>query len=405
MTTWSVSVAPLGLVSAVAWVVLSGCTSESDASTDGAGGSSSSGTTVAATTSGAGANASSSGAGTSTSSGPVTPDCNDAPSPAPSPAWENVTSNLAGLPSECGNLTLVVATPCSTQVIAGVAQKGLWQTNDGGATWTPLGTGPGSDVVTNRPSSIVHDPVHADVFWTSGIYNGKGVYRTGDLGVTLQSLGDIGHIDLVSVDLSDPARNTLLAGGHEQKRTLYRSTNGGLDWTNVGLNLPQDSHFSSFPLVIDATTHLVGACGWGDGTCGIWRTVDGGATWLKASDLPVQGAPLWASDGTIYYPLNDSTLARSTDGGQSFTHLSTGLAVVTPAELPDGRIASFQNGKIALSKDHGETWSPIGETLPFGPAGLTYSAETRSFFVWHWDCGDVVLSDAIARSGFDYLSQ
>lgn len=393
------------LVAMSSW--LSGCTSSEGDAGGAAPTTNAAATTGATAGSGAttkGTTVSGTGAAT-TGSGQMQPSCTDPPAAAPAATWENVTGNLAGMPSECGNLTIVQATPCSPQVVAGVAQKGLWQTSDGGQTWSALGAGAGSATITNRPSSIVHDPAHPGVFWTSGIYNGAGIYRSDDDGVTFAQLGDIGHNDLVSVDFGDPDRKTLLAGGHEQKRTLYRSADGGQSWTNVGENLPSNSHFSSYPLLIDAETHLVGTCGWGDGTCGIWRTTDGGATWSQVSDLPAQATPLRTSDGTIYWPLGDGTLARSTDLGQSFSRLSTSLALVTPVELPDGRLVSVREGSLAISADDAETWSPIGEPLPFQPAGLTYSAATRSFFVWHWDCGNVVLSDAIQRAGFDYLAQ
>lgn len=405
MTLGPASIATAWVAPLVLCIALPGCSNGGSAPSDGSGGDGSGGGGASTTSATMGTTATSTAAGPSTGSGPITPDCSEPPSAAPGAAWENVTSNLANMPSECGNLTLVVATPCSTQVIAGVALKGLWQTTNGGESWEALGTGAGSAEITNRPSSIVHDPVHQEVMWTSGIYNGGGVYKSMDLGVTLEALGSIGHDDLVSVDFTDPERKTLLAGGHEQKQTLYRSTDGGQSWTDVGDNLPADSHFSSFPLVIDATTHLVGACGWGDGTCGIWRTTNGGASWEQVSDLHAHAAPLWASDGSIYWPLDDGTLAKSVDGGQSFTHLTTGLAPVTPVELPDGRLVSFREGKLAISSDGGGSWSPIGEPLPYSPAGLTYSAQTRSFYVWHWDCGGVVLPDAIQRAGFDYLAQ
>lgn len=393
-------------LSVAACFALSGCTaSESDVADDGSGGAGAGPGTTNGGTGASPTSGSSTLTGASTGSGPVVPDCSEPPGPAPSAAWENVTGNLANMPSECGNLTIVVATPCSSQVVAGVALKGLWATTNGGEAWDALGSGQGSAVITNRPSAIVHDPEHEDAFWVSGIYNGPGIFKSDDVGVTFEQLGDIGHNDLVSVDFGDPERKTLLAGGHEQKQTLYRSTDGGQSWTNVGDNLPEAAHFSSYPLVIDAQTHLVGACGWGDGTCGIWRTADGGASWTQVSDLPAQAAPLWASDGAIYWPLNDGTLAKSTDNGASFTRLSTSLAPVTPVELPDGRLVSFREGSLAISSDGGESWSPIGEPLPVSPAGLTYSAQTLSFYVWHWDCGDVVLPDAIWRAGFDYLTQ
>ena len=68
--------------------------------------------------------------------------------------WVNVTANLAGLPSECGNMCLLSAVPGQDRIIAGIAKRGLWQTTDGGATWTALGQGANSESIDNRPSRI-----------------------------------------------------------------------------------------------------------------------------------------------------------------------------------------------------------------------------------------------------------
>jgi hypothetical protein len=169
------------------------------------------------------------------------------------------------------------------------------------------------------------------------------------------------------------------------------------------VNLPEIAHFSSLPLVVDAKIHLLGSCGWGDGECGIWRTTDGGESWALASDLAAQAAPLWASDGTIYWPIgSNGGIAASSDQGQSFVEASSeGIVTATPIELPDGRLVAVGNDHLMISADGAQHWSPIGEALPFAPSGVTYSALTKTFFVWHWDCGDVVLPDAIMRAGFD----
>ena len=95
------------------------------------------------------------------------------------------------------------------RIIAGIAKQGLWQTTDGGKTWTPLGQGAGSDVIVNRPSRIEYDPTSSDTFWESGIYNSSGVYRTTNGGMTFQHLGIARHNDFVSVDFSDPQRRTM----------------------------------------------------------------------------------------------------------------------------------------------------------------------------------------------------
>ena len=54
--------------------------------------------------------------------------------------------------------------------------------------------------------------------------------------------------------------------------------------------LPPDIGYASSPLVLDASTYLLGTVA-GPGS-GVFRTTDGGATWSKVSDLPVVGAPL-----------------------------------------------------------------------------------------------------------------
>lgn len=324
---------------------------------------------------------------------------------APPPEWANVTSNLAGMASECGNLTMVSSRPNSTMIIAGVAHRGLFATTDAGATWNPLGTGSGGAEIINRPSSIVYDPDHTDTFWESGIYSGGGVFRTDDGGTTFSQLGDVSHDDLVAVDLTDPARQTLLAGGHEQTQTLHRSTDGGSTWNNVGANLPADTNFSSDPLMISAAIHLVGVCGWGAGECGIWRTTDGGQSWTQVSDQGGTFAPQRTADGTIWWPIYNGGMLVSTDAGASWSVAVQGTVNgIEPMVLPDGRLVSIGGDHLMISSD-GKSWSQIGQTLPYAPAGVSYSARTKTFFVWHWDCGTVVLADAIMRAGFDYLTE
>src|SRR5258708_7863758 len=146
------------------------------------------------------------------------------PSPSPSPVanpprfspspgnWVNVTSNLAGMTSQCGNMTYVSAKPNEDLMIAGIALRGLWGSTDGGTSWHQLGSGGGSATITNRPGSIIYDPVRPKVFWESGIYNSSGVYRTDNDGSVFQALGSISHTDTVRVDFTDLNRQSPLAG-------------------------------------------------------------------------------------------------------------------------------------------------------------------------------------------------
>jgi photosystem II stability/assembly factor-like uncharacterized protein len=318
--------------------------------------------------------------------------------------WKNVTANLAGMASECGNISCLSAKPDEDLLIVGVALHGLWSSKNGGTSWEPMGTGSGSDSITNRTSSLVFDPDHSATFWESGIYNAGGVYSTTDNGVTFHALGDAHHDDLVSVDFSDPARKTLLAGGHEQKQTLYRSTDGGATWDNVGVHLPAGTNFSSYPLVIDAQIHLVGCSGWGGGTSGIFRTVDGGQNWQSITGDGGVAAPLLAKNGVIYWPSGDG-IARSSDQGEHFTNISANGALKAshPIELPDGRIVMLGSRTLMASSDGGDSWQAASSDLPYGDAvGVSYSVQQKAFFVWRFSCDAPVPDDAIMRFDFDY---
>jgi hypothetical protein len=328
---------------------------------------------------------------------------------APHAEWTNATGNLANMPSECGNLTLVSAKPGSDMVIAGVALHGLFATHDGGSSWSSLGSGEGSDQIINRPSVIIYDPDHAETFWESGIYNGGGVYRTTDSGTTFKQLGTIFHIDILSIDFTDPERKTLLAGGHEHRQLINRSTDGGENWENVGLNLPSEANYSSAPMALDGQTHLVGCCGNSDGVCGIWRTTNGGADWAQVSDLPATLAPLRASDGALYWSLDSKRgIGASSDQGETWTQADgpgDGRITAPPIELPDGRLVTVGSDHLLISSDRAKSWKYLAQRLPYDAnqaKGVTYSAQTKTLFVWNWDCGMVVLPDAIMSAPFDY---
>ena len=336
-------------------------------------------------------------------------------SAGPKGPWQNVTGSLAGLPSECGNMTLVSVRPDRDMLMGGVAQQGLWASAAADdSSWRRLGQGAGSATITNRPSMILYDPDHADTFWEAGIYNGGGVYKTENNGQTFVQLGSIGHNDGVSVDFTDPARKTLLAGPHEQANKLYRSIDGGQNWMDIGSRLPMDTGALSSPLVIDAKVHLIGSYN-GPGA-GVFRTADGGNTWSQVHAGAVRGHPLVANNGSIYWLLDaDAGLIRSENQGASWTQITDGKILATYGggatvlELPDGRLISIGFHTIMISADQAATWRALGPELPFGPAGLAYSSFRNMLYVWHFDCNfsgsDPVLSDAIMALAFDYRMQ
>jgi photosystem II stability/assembly factor-like uncharacterized protein len=325
----------------------------------------------------------------------------------PTGTWTNVTGSLAGVSSECGNVSYLSTHPKKDLLMAGVATRGLYSSTDGAKSWSVMNTGSGAEPITNRPSQIVYDPNSPDTFYVAGIYHAPGVFKTTDNGVTFHALGDITHNDSVSVDFTDPQRRTLLAGGHEQVQTVHRSTDGGQTWTNVGANLPADSNQSSFVLAIDAQIHLVGCSGWAQGKSGIFRTTNGGQSWSQVSSLGGGFTPLVHSDGSIYWVTRDgASMVRSTDKGATWEMVTASGVVygIQPIELPDGRIATRGGQGVIASSDHGKTWSQVAPPTPFefGIAPLVYSSFQKAFYSSYWTCMPTeVPANAIAKYAYD----
>jgi hypothetical protein len=317
---------------------------------------------------------------------------------APSATWTNITGNLAGLPSVCGNLTLVAADPWSARIIAGVGSNGLYAKDTVGGSWTKLGSGSGSADINNRPAAITFDPDDPNTFWEAGSY-GHGVFVTRNRGATFTRLGNIENNDTISVDMYDPNRNTLLAGVHENSQTVLRSTDGGATWTNVGANLPAGTNHSPSALVISSTSHLVGVCGYLSAPCGVWRTSNGGTTWTATlSSTNAAGTPLWHSNGRIYWPQWNGGLAVSEDTGVTWMNAAN---VRFPVELPDGRLLALQGANIAVSSD-GINFTAVGQQVPIDVKGLAYSAWTKTMYIWANDCGTTVPSNAVYSAGFNW---
>ncbi len=227
---------------------------------------------------------------------------------------------------------------------------------------------------------------------------GGGVWRTVDGGSNWQPMSDkdfkTGSVGAVGIAESDP--NVIYAGMGEAPIRgnvshgdgVYKSTDGGKTWKNVGLkNTYQISRVRVHPKNPDVV--YVAALGhvWGTNPDrGIFRTSNGGRTWEKvlfvsektgASDLCMDPnnprilyAGLWQvsrKPWTLESGGSEGGLYRSLDGGDTWKKLAGGLpegvvgnvGVAISGARPDRiwTIIEAEKGGVYRSDDGGEKWT------------------------------------------------
>jgi photosystem II stability/assembly factor-like uncharacterized protein len=196
-----------------------------------------------------------------------------------------------------------------------------------------------------------------------------GVWKSVNGGSTFKAVFDdaaVQSIGAVTIDLHNP-KNVWAGTGESWVRNsvsigdgIYRSTDGGENWTNVGL---KDTEHIAKILVDPADSDTVYACAtghlWDDNPeRGVYKTTDGGKNWRKvlagANNSTGCGmlAMAPAEPKTLYASMWDfrrqawtfrsggpgSGLFKSTDGGEHWTEFTPSTAKGFP-EKPYGRIA------------------------------------------------------------------
>ncbi|MFM0502493.1 WD40/YVTN/BNR-like repeat-containing protein [Paraburkholderia caffeinilytica] len=196
---------------------------------------------------------------------------------------------------------------------------------------------------------------------------GKRMVAVGDHGVILLS-DDNGvtfrqaksvpvSSTLTSVTFSDPQRGW--AVGHWG--AIIRTTDGGENWTLQRSDTKADQPL--FSVYFRNSTE-----GW---AVGLWslmlHTTDGGATWSKLTLSPPGAKKLDRNLYSIFGDRHDNlfiaceqgSIARSTDGGQTWNFVDTGYtgSFWTGLALQDGTLlVAGLRGTVYRSTDGGDTW-------------------------------------------------
>lgn len=251
-------------------------------------------------------------------------------------------------PMRAGRVNGVVGHPTNKTVFyAAYTGGGVWKTPDGGNNWTNISDGhikKGSvgaiDISQSDPDILyVGTGEHA---LRGDVSHGDGVYKSTDGGDTWVNVGlnDTRQIARVVIHPEDPDIVYVAAIGHftgpNRERGVFKTTDGGKSWQHV---LYQDDDSGAIDLVMDrkrpnilfAATWEVRRFPWGirSGGAGsrIYRSTDGGDSWTDITENP--GLPQATVRERIGLALTESKPGRAwalirSDGGKGLYRTEDG---------------------------------------------------------------------------------
>lgn len=220
----------------------------------------------------------------------------------------------------------------------GATGGGLWKTTDGGQEWAPVTDG---QISSSSIGAVAVAETNPDIVYIGGgetqlrgsITQGDGVYKTVDGGKTWRSLGlkETQAIARIRVHPTNPDIVYVAALGHpygdNEERGVFRSTDGGNTWKKILYVSPKAGAADLIidrtnPKIIYATTWQVYRRTWkmwgGGPDCKLWKSENGGDTWIDLSQNPGMPAAPLGKMGITVSPADNKRLwaiVEANDGG------------------------------------------------------------------------------------------
>ncbi len=274
-----------------------------------------------------------------------------------------------------GRVSGVTANPLNPKVIyVAFATGGVWKSVNAGTTWEPVFDRTG----VHAASEVAVAPSDTNTVWVgtgeedsrNSISPGNGVYKSTDGGRTWTNMGlrETQHIGRVVIHPTNPNVVWVAALGHawgpNPDRGIYKTTDGGTTWRKVKF---VSDRAGFVDLAIDPSNpDVLYATSWqryrtayslqsGGPGSGLWKSSDGGETWVAVTG---NGLPTttWGRAGVAVAPSASNTVYVLVEA-DSAPNPESVRAARQRGFVPDTtRRAQLQSG-LFRSTDGGRTWS------------------------------------------------
>ena len=261
-------------------------------------------------------------------------------------------------PTRAGRARALAGVPSQPNVFyAGFDNGGVWRTSDYGSTWQPIF----DDQPTGSIGAIAVAPSDPNIIYVGSgagiirpdLSTGDGIYKSTDAGKTWTHLGlrDTRMIANIDVDPKNPDRLFVAALGHpygpNAERGIFRSTDGGKTFEKV---LYKDEYTSGNDVRIDPSD----------------PNVVYAALWQQQQSF-IEGKEFAGTGNGIF---------KSTDGGTTWRHLTSGLPPVIEANLA----IAPSNPKVIYAMVAGTAPSDTAARSTTGVVGFYKSVDAGE----HW---------------------
>ncbi len=272
----------------------------------------------------------------------------------------------AGLKASSVNAFAVLeGTPAVLVAGTGV---GIFRSLDNGVTWQDVNSN-FSPETRFGALAVATSPSNSDVVYAG--MNSGSVVKSVDRGATWTWMGSAGSgllVNWVNQVAVDPSNALIVyAGGRGLNGGVYRSTNGGLNWTQQNTSLPANPNVDAMAMAPGASNVFYVALA-APGGSQLFASTDATATWSPISGVGRTVAAITVSPdnpNVVYLGTVGGGVFMTTDGGGTWTAKNVGMggsnvsALATDRTEPDTLYAASNRG-IHKSVDGAESWTLAG---------------------------------------------